>query len=188
MTAVEKLYPLLTADERFRLWVEAMKRKDEQELDRLDATCPRRSYDAQDYEYSHKKSHFMVLALATALRNLSLDLLACIGLVALLALDAGAEPEREEDAARILQTLLQMRQARREGWLRFCDRIGVDPDAIAAPFVGDLKWIEGPLISVSEVLMMHNSTPGGHPNSPTCGHFKFLHLSASRRSLAAGLR
>jgi hypothetical protein len=153
MTAVEKLYPLLTADERFRLWVEAMKRKDEQELERLEATCPRRRYDAQDYEYSRKKTHFTVLALAAALRNMSLDLLCCLGLVALLALDGEAPPDREESVAATFETLMQMRRARRDGWVRFCDRIGVDADALAAPFVADLEWVEGVLLSVPEILI-----------------------------------
>jgi hypothetical protein len=174
MSGLAKLYPSLTANERFRLWVEAMKRKDEQELDRLEATCPRRRYDAQDYEYTRKKTHFMVLALATALRNQSLDLLSCIGLVALLALDADAELEREEDAAKLLQTLLQMRQARRDGWLRFCDRIGADADAMAGPFLGDLAWVERALLSVSENLPEGESRESVDPDAIATKEFEAL--------------
>ncbi len=61
MKDIAKHYALLSADERFRLFVAAVGRKDEQELDRLEATCPGRRYDAQDYEYTRRKSHFMVL-------------------------------------------------------------------------------------------------------------------------------
>jgi hypothetical protein len=34
-------YPTLTADERFQLFVAALARDDDQELDRLEDTCPR---------------------------------------------------------------------------------------------------------------------------------------------------
>ena len=89
MKDIAKQYPLLTADERFRLFVEAMGRKDEQELDRLEATCPRRIYSAQEYEYARRKMHFTVLALTSAIEKLRVDLLASN------ALGAGARARRQ---------------------------------------------------------------------------------------------
>ena len=82
MKDLSKHYEQLTADERFRLWTEAMGRKDDQELDRLEATCPRRRYDAQDYEYTRRKQRFCQLAFMTAIRHLENDLLTMLAIAA----------------------------------------------------------------------------------------------------------
>jgi hypothetical protein len=122
---ISKQYPLLTADERFRLFVEAMGRKDEQELDRLEATCPRKHYTAQDYDYTQKKMRFIVYSLASALELLRLDLLAYVALMTALAADD--DTGDEEKALSMFRQLMQLRQGKRNGWLQFCARIGVSP-------------------------------------------------------------
>jgi hypothetical protein len=47
-----KLYDRLTAEERFRLDVEAMARGDMKESELLTSTCPRRTYNMTDWAFS----------------------------------------------------------------------------------------------------------------------------------------
>jgi hypothetical protein len=46
-----RLYDRLTPEERFRLDVLALARGDEEESERLTATCPRRAYTMNDWEF-----------------------------------------------------------------------------------------------------------------------------------------
>jgi hypothetical protein len=46
-----RLYDRLTPEERFRLDVLALARADEEESERLTATCPRRDYTMYDWEF-----------------------------------------------------------------------------------------------------------------------------------------
>ena len=135
MKDLSRHYEQLTADERFRLWVEAMGRKDGQELDRLEATCPRRRYDAQDDDYTRRKRRFTVHALMSALQRLQIDLLASTALVVALANDDSGNDSTSDKAIEAFRLFMRLRQGKRDGWLRFCDRIGVDPDAMTAPFL-----------------------------------------------------
>ena len=48
---------------QLRLWGGAVGKKDEQELDRLENTCPRKSYTQQDWAYTNMKMTFVVYAL-----------------------------------------------------------------------------------------------------------------------------
>ncbi len=62
-----KIYERLTPDERFRAFIEAAGRRDEEELDRLNATCPMKSYDIEDPAYFIPKTNAMMLTLASHL-------------------------------------------------------------------------------------------------------------------------
>ncbi len=46
-----RLYDKLSLEERFRLDVLALARGDEEESERLTATCPRRGYTMNDWEF-----------------------------------------------------------------------------------------------------------------------------------------
>jgi hypothetical protein len=46
-----RLYDKLSLEERFRLDVLALARGDEEESERLTATCPRRAYTMNDWEF-----------------------------------------------------------------------------------------------------------------------------------------
>ena len=152
MKDLSKHYEQLTADERFRLWVEAMGRKDGQELDRLEATCPRRRYDAQDYAYTRRKARFTVYALASALQRLEIDLLASTALVVALVNDDNGNDSAESKAIEAFKTFMRLRHGKRDGWLRFCKRAGVDPDAMTAPFVEHVEWAMCAAEAASETL------------------------------------
>ena len=45
-----------------------------------------------------------------------------------------------------------MRQGKRDGWLQFCAGIGVNADALTAPFLDDIEWAMSVAESVSEAL------------------------------------
>jgi hypothetical protein len=151
---IAKGYARLAADERFRRFVDAMGRNDDQELHRLDATCPRHNYSAQEYEYTRKKTFFAELALTTAIQRLRVDLLAMLALVVGLASD-GEDDERaaiSDKALEAFKKLLRLAQGKRDAWRRFCGGLGVDPDAVVSPFLGDIHWTTEMMQAVSEVL------------------------------------
>lgn len=152
MKDIANHYTLLTADERFRLFVEAMGRKDEQELDRLEATCPRKRYDAQDYEYRRRKEYFTLMALATALDHVRIDVLALLALVVNLANEGADHDACLERASDAFQKLMHVRHGKRAGWERFCEQIGVSPGAITEPFVRDVEWAMEIAESVLEIV------------------------------------
>jgi len=140
---IAKQYPQLTADERFRLFVEAMGRKDEQELDRLEATCPRKHYTAQEDRYVRKKMRFTVFAFASALEAARMETFAMLALVVMLAANDDDGDEHAETYAKaidVFKQLMRLRQGKRSGWLRFCRRLGVTPDAMTAPFRINMEW------------------------------------------------
>jgi hypothetical protein len=65
MNSLTKLYDKLSADERARLFVAAAARRDVQELDRLNDTCPRKSYTMEDRDYSRRKINLWILTSTT---------------------------------------------------------------------------------------------------------------------------
>ena len=157
MKDIAKQYPFLTADERFRLFVEAMGRKDEQELDRLEATCPRRNCSAQEYEYTRRKMHFMVLALTSAIEKLRVDLLASSALVLALAHQGKSDEMIADKAASAFEKLMLARRGKRAVWVRFCESISTSPDALTAPFLEHVEWIMGAAKVVAEGLAAENA-------------------------------
>jgi hypothetical protein len=53
-----KYYAVLTAPERFTLLVEAMARRDEAEMERLENSCPQFTYRAEDAEFRDRMPRF----------------------------------------------------------------------------------------------------------------------------------
>ena len=50
-----------------------------------------------------------------------------------------------------------VRRGKRAGWLRFCERLGVNPDAMTAPFTEHVERAMDFAESVSEVLHEENA-------------------------------
>ena len=150
MKDLTKHYPLLTPDERFRLFVDAMGRHDEQELDRLENSCPRKHYTMQDYEYTHRKVRFVTFAFASALERARLDMLALLALV--IALSDAASEQTSDKVMAAFRKLMQTRNGKRDGWNRFCEQLGVSPDSITAPFVEHCDWAMEAAEAVCEAL------------------------------------
>src|SRR5688500_5820137 len=65
--AMTKVYEQLTPVERFRLAIEAMSRRDWLEVDRLEDTCPRRTYRCEDAEFRDRMRRVHLIALYHAL-------------------------------------------------------------------------------------------------------------------------
>jgi hypothetical protein len=159
---ISRQYALLTADERFQLFVQAMGRKDEQELDRLENTCPRLQYSAKDHDYTWRKMRFITYALATALQQLRTELLATTALMLAFANDDAEHEDAETKALDAFRKLMRVRNGRRAGWHRFCDQIGADPVAIAAPFVENVEWAMHAADAVCEALQSETDQASGN--------------------------
>jgi hypothetical protein len=138
---ISKQYQHLTADERFRLFVQAMGRKDEQELDRLDNTCPRKTYTQQDWAYTNMKMTFIVYALTSALEAVRTDLLAAIAMGLSLAVDDD-DSEKADSIMDAFKKIMQTSLGKKAGWVLFCEGLGVDPEAITAPFLDHVEFVE----------------------------------------------
>jgi hypothetical protein len=69
MDKLTRLYDRLTADERLRAFYEAAANKDPAEMDKLNATCPRRTYTMDDYAYTRSKINMLVIAIAARRRR-----------------------------------------------------------------------------------------------------------------------
>lgn len=54
MKKIARLYQHLTPEERFRLALEALARDDEEEMDRLGRTCPRKNYSLRDPAFTDR--------------------------------------------------------------------------------------------------------------------------------------
>ena len=135
MTALAKLYDRLTPDERFRAFVSALARKDKQEVDRLNDTCPRKTYVADDMAYWRAKTDLHDVAMAHKIEVGELEKLLLMAVITILVLE-GSE-ERETELERWEETFckaLQARMALLEAWGMFCSELGLDAVEVAQAF------------------------------------------------------
>jgi hypothetical protein len=137
-------YDTLTANERFRLFIEAARRKDIQELDRLNDTCPRKKYICEDWDYTHRKVRFFDLALLHANEVANIDCIAFATLALLLPHED--DLEAEETISKLKEALVKLtvkRLSMTEGWNCFCRDLGLSPDRIAFPYLasGERDWL-----------------------------------------------
>jgi hypothetical protein len=72
--------------------------------------------------------------------------------VVALANDDNGNDSASDKAIEAFRRFMRVRQGKRDGWLRFCDRIGVDPDAMAAPFLEHVDLAMYTAEAVSEAL------------------------------------
>jgi hypothetical protein len=119
---IAKAYPQLSADERFRLFMQAVARDDGQEQDRLNNTCPQKTYRCDDMGYTRRKMHFMFLALWHCQDLRRIECAANLGLVAALAHDDEDEQQAEKAAVvmQAFQMAMRKRASKIEAWKRFC--------------------------------------------------------------------
>lgn len=127
MKDLAKAYPQLSADERFRLFMQAVARDDGQEQDRLNNTCPQKTYRCDDIGYTRRKMHFMFLALWHCQDLRRIETAANLALVVALAL----QPEDDVWAAKSdvlmlgYQNLMRNRASKVVAWERFCGSLGL---------------------------------------------------------------
>jgi len=95
---------------------------------------------------------FTILSLATATERLRIDLLVSTALVVMLASDDKTNDAAGDKAVEAFKILMQLRLGKRDGWVQFCERIGANPAAMAAPFLEDVDWAMGAAEDIAETL------------------------------------
>ena len=121
-----KIYERLTPNERFLAFVEAAARRDEEELERLNVTCPMKTYQIEDPAYFIPKSDAIVLTLTAHLDAAWHSELASFSM-ALLVLGCS---KHEEKAIESLGIFVRRYRTHMDGFAKFCDAIGVDAESL----------------------------------------------------------
>lgn len=134
MTNLTRLYDRLTPDERMRAVVEALARKDEQELDRLNGTCPRKTYVCDDWAYHGRLRDLWILAMNHALDIQRLGLAILVLFVTGLNAESKADESAQEDLSEKVERLGGRLLAHLEAWRRFCAELGIDGDRALVAF------------------------------------------------------
>ena len=150
-----RIYERLTPDERFRVAVEALSRRDEAEIDRLNDTCPEENVRIQSTAYFGRLRGFYELAMMHGgfARNQMLGIWSCLWKLRRefspkpsvpggrefvardsegeeLAKETNAYPADADDSDETwskLGNLIGRLKAYRAAWAEFCEGIGVDP-------------------------------------------------------------
>ena len=142
MKEISNHYQHLTADERFRLFVAAMGRKDDQELDRLENTAPMRTYRCVDEDYKRRKLHFINIALLSTIGWLRMELFAAVSMALTTLIEQEQETDQPDRLDVAFRKLYIAGKARRNGWKRFCESVGVDADPMLIWTTGDTEVAE----------------------------------------------
>jgi hypothetical protein len=121
-----KLYERLTPDERFRAFVEAAAHRDEEELDRLNSTCPMKGYRIEDPDYFLPKMHALVVTLSAHVDAEQYAELAGFSMALLMF----GDERYEEKAIAGFKTFIRRYRTLTFGFDKFCEGIGVDPDSM----------------------------------------------------------
>ena len=119
-----KIYERLTPNERFLAFVEAAARRDEEELDRLNVTCPMKTYQIEDPAYFIPKINAMLITVIAHLDAAWHSELASFSM-ALLILGSGKHEERAVDS---LGVFVRRYRTHMDGFAKFCDAIGVNAE------------------------------------------------------------
>ncbi len=118
-----KIYERLTPNERFLAFVEAAARRDEEELDRLNVTCPKKTYQIEDPAYFLPKTNAMLITLIAHVDAAWHAELASFSM-ALLILGSGKHEEKAVDS---LGVFVRRYRTQMDGFANFCEKIGVNP-------------------------------------------------------------
>lgn len=125
MKDLTRLYDQLTAEERFAAFMAAASRMDTQEMDALNATCPKKTYTMEDREYTHMKTRYFHcwLYMQGRLGRISLALAAFALVVAY------AEEEESEQSLDAVKRLLALHQTLLAAWRQFSIQAGVGQES-----------------------------------------------------------
>lgn len=131
MKDLTRQYWTFTPDERFRLFVEAATRRDLQEMDRLNDSCPRKTYLAEDAEYTARKLKFFNLYLFHSIAVARTDAPALAALLMLVAFEDHEERTAILDTVEEAMIKLTVRRlSMNEAWRQFCEEIGLHSDDV----------------------------------------------------------
>jgi hypothetical protein len=121
-----KIYERLTPNERFLAFVEAAARRDEEELERLNVTCPMKTYQIEDPAYFLPKTNAMLITLSAHVDAAWHSELASFSM-ALLILGSGKHEEKAVDS---LGVFVRRYRTHMDGFAKFCDAIGVNAESL----------------------------------------------------------
>lgn len=127
MKDISKLYKNLTNDERVRLFIEAAARQDLEELDKLNDTCPQKTYRGEDWYYTRMKHRYFNIALQYRITGDRLLMIALMSFLATLAYDDDETSEKMDEA---FKTVMARYKGRELAWAKFCDQLGVDGETL----------------------------------------------------------
>jgi len=145
MNKLNKLYETLTNDERIRLYINALARKDDYELDQLEDSCPRKRYVMADYAFTTKKVDALVMTSMQMLDSYRAYTIATTALIALIAVESSEhelDGEIEEIAREAFEISVAKFKAKEHAWQEFCDEAGLDPKQTREAFQIDVPWGE----------------------------------------------
>lgn len=118
------VYESLTPRQRLIAAVEAIARKDDPEIERLNTTCPKITYKQADLRYADALKGIVTMAITTEL-HLTSGLLSCI---------ASSKAGMEDAADQFLQITVN----RQAAWSRYMQSQGISPDVVET-LVKDLR-------------------------------------------------
>jgi len=134
MKDVSKLYDRLNPIERVRAFVDAAGRHDTAEMDRLNDTCPRKTYLAEDRAYSRRKTWFWLLALSLHGDAARCAEHALFALSTIPIIDEAANPDLMDKMERAFEVSVRRYRAKMAAWDRFCDQTGIPADSVRSAY------------------------------------------------------
>jgi hypothetical protein len=137
-----RLYDRLTPDERLCAFVDALARKDDQELDRLNETCPRKTYVCDDWAYRGRLRDLWILAMSHALDIQRLGQTILVLCAMCMNAETKGDESAHEDLSEKLERLGGRLLAHLKAWRQFCAELGLDGDRALVAFQLDAM---GPL-------------------------------------------
>lgn len=126
MSKLTTMYEKLTPDERLRAFIDAAARRDGEEMDRLNDTCPRKTYTMEDWRYVHRKNKAFMLTTALHGDAARLGFAAYFG----LGLTFAEDNEMAEKGEKVLSNSVRRYKAKMTAFGRFCDQAGLSADAL----------------------------------------------------------
>lgn len=141
MSKLTTMYEKLTTGERLSAFIDAAARRDGEEMDRLNDTCPRKSYRMEDFEYTRRKHWAILFASAVHGDAARIGLAACFGLGLTLAEDA----DMVEKGEKLLCNSVRRYKAKMAAFDRFCEQAGLSAEAMRKAIGADdspaMEWL-----------------------------------------------
>lgn len=128
MKDITQLYKNMTNDERVVLFFEAAARMDIEEMDRLNDTCPQKTYRGEDWSYTRKKRSIHDATIMYKIGNDRAIIGALLALVGILTYD---NDDDIESSVQALQRGMDVYKGRMLAWQQLCDSLGIDSNTLA---------------------------------------------------------
>ena len=127
MKNITRLYDRLDNDERARLFFEAAARRDVEELDRLNDTCPQKTYRGEDWNYTRKKHR---IHKATLMYQIGNDRAIIAALAALVGFLSYKNEDDIEGCAELVNKAIGIYKGRLLAWQKLCNQMGIADETL----------------------------------------------------------